>query len=42
MRVQVIDQTIISEVLEKIKVLYCLIYVLSIGKGSHDSNPQTC
>ena len=36
---QVIDQTIISEVLGKIKVFYCLIYVLSIGNGSQGSPP---
>jgi hypothetical protein len=43
MWVQVIDQIIFSEILGEIKVLlYCLIYVLSIGKGSHGSNPHTC
>ena len=36
-----IDQIIFREVLGKIKVFYCLIYVLSIGIGYQGSNPQT-
>ena len=42
MGVQAIYQTIGPKVLGKTKVLYCLIYVLGIGKGSPSSNPGTC
>jgi hypothetical protein len=42
MGVQAIYQTIGPKVLRKTKVFYCLIYVLGIGKGSPNSNPETC